>query len=344
MRSLRVAILTHEDLVPPESLTGLSEQEIQPWKREYDVAAALEARGHEVRVLGVSDEPAPIRHLVEAWKPHVVFNLLLEFRDEAAYQAHIASYLELLRVPYTGCGPRGLLLARDKALSKQILRYHRIPTPGFAVYRLGRKVRARPPMPFPLIVKSIDEDASRGVSQASVVHGLEQLAERVEFVHRRIGTGAIAEEYIVGRELTIGVLGNERLQTFPVWEMFFRRLPEGDEPIATERVKWDLEYQKRIGLQTGPAAPLPDGAEERMQKLAKRVFRALDLSGFARVDFRLAEDERIFVIEANATPDISLDEDLASSAASVGVDYEELIERIVRLGLRNTAPGRGARA
>jgi D-alanine-D-alanine ligase len=210
-----------------------------------------------VQVLGVSHDLAPIKQHVEGFQPHVVFHLLMEFQDVAVYQAHVTSYLELLRVPYAGCNPRGLLLARDKALSKLLFRVHRIPTPGFLVFPRDRAIRVPKRLGYPLIVKSVDEEASLGIAQASIVHDEEHLRERVAFVHRRVATDAIAEQYVAGRELTIGVLGNDRLATFPVWEMFFENLPEGSEPIATARVKWDIAYQRRVGSTSVPPATRP---------------------------------------------------------------------------------------
>jgi D-alanine-D-alanine ligase len=337
-KRLRVLVLVHQDLVPPDSIEGLSEKEIQPWKTEYHVVEALRELGHQAQVLGISDALLPIRSIVEGWAPDVVFNMLVEFRDVAAYQVHIVSYLEVLQLRYTGCNSRGILLARDKPLAKQIFRYHRIPTPAFAVSRLGRAPRLPGGLGFPLIVKSVDEEASLGLSQASVVRDLQQLAERVEFVHRHVETDAIIEEYVEGRELTIGVLGNDRLRAFPVWEMFFDKLPEGSLPIATARVKWDLEYQERVGIRTGPARRLPDGLAERIERIARRVYRCLGLSGYARIDLRLTPAGEISVIEANAVPDLAADEDYATSARAGGIGYGSLIQRILNLGLDYRSP------
>jgi len=333
-----VLVLVHEDLVPPDSVEGLGEKQMLPWKTEHHVSEALRALGHEVHVLGVSGELLPIRAVVEGWRPHIVFNQLVEFRDVAAYQVHVVSYLELLGAPYTGCNPRGILLARDKALAKKIFRYHRIPTPDFAVVRLGQRARIPRSLGFPLIVKSAEEEASLGLSQASVVHDEAQLRARVEFLHRSVETDAIVEQYVEGRELTIGLLGNDRIRTFPVWEMSFEKLPEGSLPIATARVKWDLEYQERVGIRTGPARRLPAGVAGRIARIARRVQHSLGLSGFARVDLRLAADGRFFVIEANAVPDLAADEDYALSAAAAGLGYEALIQRILDLGLRYRSP------
>ncbi len=344
MSRLRVAILTHEDLVPPDDLAPPSSEAAEPSpaflavKREWGVAEGLVKRGHFVRFLGVSDDLMPIRRLVEEWRPHVLFNLLMEFQDVGSYQVHVAAYLELLRVAYTGCNPTGILLARDKAVSKKILRYHRIATPAFAVVRRGQRGRARRDLRFPLMVKSVDEEASFGIAQASVVRDAAQLEERVAFVHDSVGTAALVEEYVEGRELTISVLGNERLATFPVWELYFDELPEGTLPIATAKVKWDVAYQKKLGIRTGPARPLSDDAQARIARLARRVYRVLGLSGYARLDLRMTPEGRVYVIEANATPDITYDEDFAESARAAGLDYPALLQRILNLARRYRPP------
>lgn len=340
MRRLRVVVLTHEDLVPPESLDGVDDKERRAWQTEWDVFRTLRRMGHEPRYLGVSHDLTPIRDLVDEWKPHVVFNLLMEFQDVGSFQVHLAGYLELLGVPYTGCNPRGILLSRDKPVCKKILGYHRIPTPQFAVFEQGRRVRLRRKLTFPLIVKSVDEESSLGIAQASIVRDTEQLAERVQFIHENVGTGAIAEEYIGGRELTVGVLGNRRLHTFPVWEMHFDKLPEGSEPIATERAKHDPAYQARVGIHVGPARRLAEDVERRIDRMARRAYRALGLSGYARLDLRMAPDGRVFVIEVNATPDIQEREDFAESAWSEGVDYPVLLQQILGLALRYRPPGK----
>jgi D-alanine-D-alanine ligase len=149
------------------------------WKTEHDVTTSLRDMGHEIRIVGVKDDLTVIRRAVEDWKPHIAFNMMEHFHELGAFDHNVVSYLELLRVPYTGCNPRGLMLARDKALSKTLLSYHRVPVPDFAVVRVGRKVRRPKRMSFPLIVKSLTQEASIGISQASVVHDDKELAERV---------------------------------------------------------------------------------------------------------------------------------------------------------------------
>ena len=333
MKRLRVLVLLHPDLVPPDSLKGFSESEINQWKTEYDVVTTLRAAGHEVRPLGVQHELKPIRDEVESWKPHVVFNLLEQFHGEAVYDQNVASYLELLRVPYTGCNPRGLVLARGKDLSKKLLTYHRVPLPAFAVFPMRRKVKRPARLGLPLIVKSLSEDGSYGISQASVVDSDEKLAERVNFIHERIGTAAIAERYIEGRELYVGVLGNERLRVLPIWELTFKHVTPGAWPIATEKAKHDPDYQERHGILHGPAEDLAPELRARINKTVKRICRTLELDGYARIDFRLSADGVPYYIEANPNPEIAQIEEFAAAARHDGLEYTELLHRIVALGI-----------
>ena len=214
MKKLRVLALVHDHLVPPDDTTGIDVLEAE-WKMEYDVIETLREIGHEVRVLGIHDDLSGIRATAEEFKPHIVFNLMEAFADVTTFDQNVVSYLELLRLPYTGCNPRGLILARDKALSKKLLAYHRIPVPDFTVVRPGRKPQLPKRLQFPLIVKSLFFEASAGISQASVVENAEQLAKRVHFIHESLGTAAIVEQFIDGRELYVGVIGNERLETLP---------------------------------------------------------------------------------------------------------------------------------
>ena len=247
MRKLRVMALMHADLVPPDNKEGVDLATVD-WKTEFDVVSTLNDLGHSVKVLGVRDDLSMIDQLVSEWKPHIAFNLLEEFNGNPEFDQNVVSYLELLGVPYTGCNPKGLVLTRDKGWSKKIMAYHGIRCPEFAVYPMGRVVKWTEEMPFPLIVKSISEEASLGISQASIVYDEAKLKERVEFVHQNVGTSAIAERYIEGRELYVGVLGNRRLQVLTVWELDLKNLPSDALPIATARVKWSVKYQKKYDI------------------------------------------------------------------------------------------------
>jgi D-alanine-D-alanine ligase len=343
VKRLRVLVILDRDLVPPDSLKGHSDAEIARWRTEFDVVSTLKASGHDVRPLGVADELRPIREAIEEWKPHVVFNLLEEFQGEVTHDQNVVSYLELLRAPYTGCNPRGLILARGKDLSKKLLHYHRIPVPAFAVIPIGRKVRRPKRLGFPLIVKSLTEDSSFGIAQASVVHNDEKLVERVKYIHERIATAAIVEQYIEGREIYVGVLGNERLRVLPVWELSFTDMAEGTLNIATERLKRDTKYQERRGILQGPAAGLSPELEARIIRYAKRICRTLELDGYNRIDFRLSENGTPYFLEANPNPEIAKGEEFAEAALHDGLKYPALLNRILALGIAR-AKARAARS
>jgi len=304
-----------------------------PWKMEFDVVHTLREEGHEVLPVGVGSELGVIRKAIQELRPTIAFNLLESFADVATWDQNVVAYLELMRVPYTGCNSRGLLLARDKALTKKILAYHRVPVPDFVVVPRGRAIRRPRRLGFPLIVKSLTLDASIGISQASVVEDDAKLEERVRFIHESIGTPAIVEEYVEGRELYVGLLGNQRLQVLPTWELDFSGLPEEARRIATERLKWSMSYQKKHGIMTGAAKDLPEPLVRRIGRLCKRVSRSLMLSGYARIDLRLAEDGRMVVLEANPNPQLAYGEDFAEAAEAAGVHYGPLLERIMALGL-----------
>ena len=339
MKKLRVLLLVHEDLVPPQEAKPRDEVEAAPWRTEYDVDKTLRKLGHDVQVLGVATDLGVIGKAIEQFKPQIAFNLLEEFHGFGAYDQHVVSFLELMKLPYTGCNPRGLTLARDKALTKKIMAYHRIRVPAFAVFPLNRAIKRPPRLQFPLLIKSITEHGSVGISQASIVHDDEKLRERVEFIHRKLGTYAIAEQYIEGRELYVSVMGNSRLQVFPIWEMVFSKMPDDAPRIATDKAKWDRAYQKRWGIDSGPASDLPENKAKEIANLARRIFRLLHLSGYARVDLRMTPEGKVYLIEANPNPQVANGEDFADSAKAAGLEYDKLLERILSLGLSYEALG-----
>jgi D-alanine-D-alanine ligase len=197
---------------------------------------------------------------------------------------------------------------------------------------MKRKVQRPNRLKFPLFVKSVSDDGSAGIAQASIVRDDDKLKERVEFIHRQNQTHAIAEEYIEGREIYVGVIGNEKLQAYTPWELVMPNLPEGAANIATGKVKWDVEYQKKIGLATQPAK-LDAKAKTEFEKLSKRIYRILGLSGYARIDYRLTKGGRMYVLEVNPNPQIAHDEDFADSAEHCSVSYRALLQKILTLGM-----------
>ena len=340
MRKLRVLVLMHESLVPPDSMEGYSELEILEWKTEFDVVSTLRSMGHTVLPLGVQDDLGVLRRATEKFKPHITFNLLEEFHGVGVYDHHVVSYMELMKQHYSGCNPRGLLLAHDKSLAKKILTFHRIRTPGFFVVQRGKKVRKPARFEYPLLVKSVSEDASLGITDASVVHDESHLLERVKHIHNKTDTDALVETFIEGRELYVGLIGNRRIQVLPIWEMIFENAEPGSPLIATSKAKWDPEYQKKVGIKTERAKGIDAATEKKIASVCKRTFKALSLSGYARIDLRLRDDGTVFVIEANPNPNISYGEDLAESAETVGYTYEKLLTKIMTLGLNYQAEWR----
>ena len=332
-RKLRVGVLVHPELVPPETVT-LSGEELEqaPWKTEHDVLRTLAELGHEAVPVPVGDELGRIRAALFGHKPHLVFNLLEGFADIPSFDYNVVAYLELLRVRYTGCNSRGLFLARDKAVCKQILSYHRLPVPAFAIIPKGKRVHRPRRLEFPLIVKGLTLDASVGISQASVVESDAKLEERVRFVHESLDSHALVERYIEGRELYVGLMGNQRLQELPVWELTFEGMREESHHIATEQLKWSASFQKRNRIASG-AADLPPEIQKRVSQVCRRVYRALMLNGCARVDLRLDHEGRPWILEANPNPQLSRDEDFAQSARSAGLGYQAMIQRLLDLGL-----------
>jgi D-alanine-D-alanine ligase len=340
MKKRKILVVLHVSLMPPESLEGYDDKQIQDWRAEYDVITTLKAAGHEVRVLGVLDSLVELRALIADWQPDIVFNLLEEFDGIVSYDQHVIAFLEMLRQPYTGCNPRGLLLSRDKALCKQVFAFHRIPTPRFALFRRGHTLRVPKHLRYPLFVKSATDDASLGIAQASVVEDAARLGERIEFIHEQTKTDALVEEYIDGRELYVGVIGNERLTVLPAWEMTFGSLPESLPAIATRKIKWDRKYQAKYGITTRAATELDAAVTQELARQSKRIYKALHLTGYARMDFRVRPDGRIYVLEANANPNLAAEEDFAESALSAGLRYDDLLQRILSLGLSYRAAWR----
>lgn len=332
MKPRRILMLTMEEHVPPESTAGLRDHEIGGWKTEYDVRVTLEEMGHDVTLLGIDGDLDQIQQAIRELRPHIVVNLLEKFGGTEEFVPYVLGYLELIGQPYTGCGPLGMMFSNDKARQRKILRHHRIAAPDFAIMRRRRTPRRPPRLEFPLIVKSLTEHGSAGIAQASVVTSDEALADRVAYIHDSRGADAIVEQFIEGRELYVGILGNERLTALPVWELSFQKLREGAPQIATERLKWDTRYQRRVGVKTG-LADLEGSQIQAIQRLCKRAYRVLDQTGYARMDLRMDGAGRVFLIESNPNPQLSYGEDFAEAALASGLEYPALLERILRLGM-----------
>jgi D-alanine-D-alanine ligase len=237
-------------------------------------------------------------------------------------------------LPFTGCGSTGLTLCKHKGISKKILHYHGIHVPHFVVIPRSQRIARPKQLRFPILVKPVKEEASYGISQASFVDTDEQFRERVAFIHEKYDSDAIAEEYIEGRELYVSLMGNVRLTVLPIRELVFREVPPNEPKIATFKAKWDEEYRKRWGLENRFAEDLDPQLVSHIEETCKRVYRLLTIDGYARIDLRLTEANEVYFIEANPNPVLANDEDFALSAGKAGLPYPQLIDRIVRQGMK----------
>ena len=309
------------------------EMKTEDWKTEANVMGALSELGYTAEQLAIFDDVDLVRQKLETFPADLLFNLVEQFKNNPGFDQNIVSLLEVQDVPFTGCGATGLTLCKHKGISKNIVGYHGIRLPGFAVIARGQRNARLKHLKFPALVKPLKDEASYGISQASFVQNEEQLRERVAFVHEKRNTDAIAEEYIEGRELYVSIIGNTRLQVFPIRELVFREVPANEPKIATYKAKWDEEYRKRWGLQNQFAENLDAALVRQIEDTSKRIYRLLTIDGYARIDLRLTADNQLYFIEANPNPHLAADEDFALSAGKAGLAYPQLIERIVRLGI-----------
>ena len=332
----KLKILALFDAVAPITLDQdlSAELKTEDWKTEADVLAALRELGHQTEHLAIFDDLDLVRQKLQGFAPDLIFNLADQFKNNRAFDQNIVSFLELHGLPFTGCGSTGLTLCKQKGISKKILSYHRIHVPAFKVIPRGRRIVRPRRLRFPVLVKPLKEEASYGISQASFVESDEQFKERVQFIHEKYDNDVIAEEYIEGRELYVSVMGNRRLQVFPIRELVFREVPPDEPKIATYKAKWDEDYRKRWGLQNQFAEGLEPAVVRDIESTCKRIYRLLTIDGYARLDLRLTSDHKVYFIEANPNPILAADEDFAQSALKSNLSHAQLIGQIVRLGMK----------
>jgi D-alanine-D-alanine ligase len=336
MKSLKIVLLFDLSLPIPQEDYHLY-WNTPDWKTEKDVKNALTKLGHTVVSYGLHNDIEPFLKLVKAEKPDLVFNMSEAFSGNRNFEPNMTALLQLIGVPFTGAGPKSLHLCKDKALTKIVLEYHDVLTPKFLVSKKAKPVQTLRDFPYPAFVKPLQLESSEGISQVSYVTNEKEALARVNYIHNRLGVDVIIEEFIDGRELYVGVLGNEKLQVFPPRELFFKHVPEDEPKFATFKIKWDANYRKKWGIDSGWAKELPELTEKKLAEDCKKIYRLLNIQGFARIDLRVKHTGEIYFIEANPNPSIAKNEDYALSASKVGIDYEELIGKIVNLSLSSAA-------
>lgn len=315
--------------LPDENFSARHLREDEQKPTEADVLNSLRRLGHTVDTLAIFDNVNAVIEKLREFEPDVVFNLCMTMHDDRKHEPNIPALLDLLKVRYTGARPETIMLCKDKALAKKILHYHRVRVARFVVSTRRSPLRKLARFTFPAFVKPIATEASDGISQASFARNQEEALERAQYIHEKLESDALIEEYIVGRELYVGVMGQKRLTVLPPRELFFGQVPDDVPKFATFKAKWDDAYRKKWGIRNGPAAALPDGVEEQLAKVARTVCRALKIRGFARLDMRLTETGEVVVIEANPNPSLAMEDDYAKAAKEAGIEYDQLMQKII---------------
>lgn len=337
MKGLKVLLVFDTPYFTPRRYDFKEEFKDLAWMTEDDVYKALKANGYEVNLLGIYNDISILFEEVKENRPDVIFNMIEVFNQKSQFEKNIAWLLEMLEIPYTGASPVSLLICNHKALTKKILSFHRIKVPNFYTFYRHRRIWHPKRLKMPIIVKPLCEEASRGISLASVVDSGELLVERVKFIHEKMEMDAIAEEYIEGRELYVSILGNKRVKVLPLREMKFGQFSEDEPRIATYKAKWDFDYREKWGIKNVFAGRLPNGLNNKINEICKRAYRALNMRCYARFDIRVTPENNIYIIEANANPCLARYDELVQSAEKAGISYNKLIQKIVNLAFQRNS-------
>jgi D-alanine-D-alanine ligase len=319
---MKITVLTGLEKPDPESYDVVADQ----------VAAALAEKGHKTSVLGVYDDVRKLVSGISRRKPDLIFNLLESFGKSTAGDFAIAGVLDLLGVRYTGGGPGELYLRQDKGLAKKVLAFENIPYPHFAVFSQTSDFETAGNLRMPLFVKPLTADASIGIDGDSLVRDTTSLMKRVIAIHEKIKDSALVEEYIEGRELYVGVLGNREPLALPPVEVDFTGFPEGEPRILGTKAKWKKNSAEYKGTKS-VMADLPDELRAKLQKTAVDAYRAVRVRDYGRVDLRLTETGDIYVIEVNASCYLEKDSEFAMAAQAAGIEFPDLVERIADLAV-----------
>ncbi len=326
------ADVPEEESVPRRRRKGRKSTKIKrPKLDREEIFEALEKLGHSPSYL-VLDGADPSLVALARSRHDLIFNLTESYAGDDTKDMNIAAYLDLIDLPYTGAGPYGLYLAQNKALAKKIFHFHDIRTPFFAVSYKGLSEHAHD-IAFPLIVKPQSEDGSIGIDNDSVVSTVQDLLERIHYIHEQFDSPALIEEYIEGREIYAAVLGNDKPEALPLVELDMSKLPEGTPKIAGTEVKWEKDSESYKKTVSRIAEDLDEETAENLRQTAVAAYQALQLRDYGRIDMRLTPDGRIYVIEGNPNPWLSSGAEFAMAARKSGRSYSETMGEIVQLAM-----------
>ncbi|HTJ47248.1 MAG TPA: hypothetical protein VL463_34340, partial [Kofleriaceae bacterium] len=313
-------------------LTYVHAEGTRDWDKVVDqVARALRKKKHKVSILGVHKDFKKLIRGLERRKPDLIFNLLEEFGDDPGGNIGVCGLLDLLGIPYTGCGPGDYYLGQDKALAKRLLAFEGILFPRFAVFHRDKGFETGGNLRMPLFVKPVAMDSSIGIGKKSMVRDSNQLMKRVLSIHEELGDAALAEEYIEGREFYVGVIGNNDAQALPPIELDYSGVPDGAAKIYGEKEKWEEGTKEYDAVKPRVADDLPDELRAKLHKVSLDAYRALRVRDYGRVDLRVAETGDIYVLEVNASCYLEEHDEFSMAARAAGIEYVDLIDRIAQL-------------
>jgi len=301
------------------------------WITEKHVFETLTEIGHDVKLFGLYDDATSLTHELQTNRPDLVFNMCEAFKNDRDLEPSVISLIELFGIPYTGCGPMALYICKDKSLSKKLASFHDVNVPKFKVSQKKRPIKSLKDFVYPAIVKPLDSEGSEGIHQLSYVENESDALERIELIHTKHKSDVIIEEYIKGREIYMGVLGNEQLNVFHPWEVTFQKLPETMPKFATFKSKWDDDFRKKWGIKHLAAKGIDTALETRISDACKLIYKLFDMKGYGRIDLRLTDDDKFYFIEANPNPGIAKDEDFIGAAKFSGLSYSDILSKIVAL-------------
>jgi len=339
-KKLKVAVLyenwgEEEEAAPePEKKkrTGKRRKKREKHDRE-EIFEALQKLGHEPSYVILDGEDRTLNALART-EADLFFNLVESYAGDDNKEMHVAAYLDLLGRPYTGAGPQGLYLAQDKGLAKKLFEFHNIRTPYFATCYQGNLDHSHD-IKFPLIVKPISEDGSLGIDKDSVVTSIKELMQRISYVQEEFDSPSLIEEYIEGREIYAGILGNQRPEVLPMIELDLSRLPANMPRVAGTEVKWEKDSEAYKVTKSAPAEDLDEETTKKLSKTALAAYQILKLRDYGRIDMRISAKGDVYVIEANPNPWLSSDSEFFMSAKKSGRSYAEMIGEIVDLAMND---------
>jgi D-alanine-D-alanine ligase len=333
-KKLKVGVLYEnwgEEETPPEPAKRTRRGKRKKKREKHDreeIFEALEKLGHEPSYVVLDGTDKTLTALARS-EADLFFNLVESYAGDDHKEMHVAAYLDLLGRAYTGAGPQALFLAQDKALAKKIFEFHKIRTPFFATCYQGTLDHSDD-ISFPLIVKPISEDASIGIDKDSVVGSIKELMQRIQYVQEEFESPALIEEFIEGREIYAGILGNQDPEVLPLVELDLSRLPAGMPKVAGTEVKWEKDSEAYKATKSAPVEDLDDETTELLANTALAAYRTLKLRDYARIDMRLTGKGDVYVIEANPNPWLSSNSEFFMAAKKSGRSYADMIGEIVQ--------------